>query len=853
MMSRRLGIAGLLVAAVGCGGGGGASQSGGTSGGAGTKGTGGIFGFGGTPGLGGATPTGGAPGSDAGTAAVPPTCGNQVIEGTELCDGARGCPGGQVCSDGCDACLPGPARPPQTLGLIGAALAAGKIDYPTSLLLRGEALVGDERLPPEYDGDFTLAEDTALFVELNSVWNSLTPAQQQMLLPYYVRPNDPQSVWSQPQLFADGPADLPPPIECPQNPDTGTADWRYTASPAGHFVVWSCGSGDSSVDPYAAQRAVAAGVADSLWDLETPGLGVPLADANSDGPAPTTLTDIYLLRTNQCRYRNGQCNDISGPALAAASPALPCGGSPATSSGFLMLRLERVPASASGDLGELTSDLAHELFHVISYGRNLQGQGGLCGGGVAQPASGSWLTEASGVWAEWAYVPADNPAYRTDEFAAFQTRYPFRDSLLDANATGVTSSGEQVQYSPAYEAFGYPVSFSADTSGKPDGFAAFWRSGTAGATNPRALDDALDASFDYANHFRDFAVRAVNVMLPGDPISPMFNSLDDAIKTGVKPHFLPTAALPWTNGEDWPLGVVLKPLAFQVQTWTVPDEIRWVQIDASGVSGSAHLALDALAHDKAADTWTRRRPDAPVWTFCRDDMGDDIDTFDLVVSNFGHHQEDKIDDSQAVVRTAAVCPAYLTGFIHSVRTVTQHDEVTGETVDHNERQIDNWTFSAPTGGTTPQTLMFNAGWNGTYERHDSTLTPLTGPCQAGVAIEQTLDASGGGAGTTPLVFVSLGPMGYALDLAGVPTGSYQAQEVNAYDTCDGQHGSTDSMVEEQDPYGTVAGYVTLTPSMDDPDHFVGQSTVLHSVQPDTGGMETIDWVVNWDVTLGRHN
>jgi hypothetical protein len=846
---RRFVVAPLaLLAVIGCGGGGGGAPSGS----AGATGTAGTLGVGGGSGSGGSSGAGQS-GSDAGTGTLPPICGNQIVEGTETCDGARGCPDGQICADTCDACLPGYAPPPQTLGLIAAALAAGTIDYPTSLLLRGEALVADERLPPEYDGDFTTAEDSALFVELHSIWNNLTPAEQQMLLPYYVRPNDPQSVWSQPAPLADDlPDDMPPPpIACPENPALGTADWRYTESPEGHFVVWSCGGGDSTMDPYADRRAVAAALGDELWDLETLGLDLPREDDNSDGPDPTKHIDVYLLRTNEYRNRNGHDNVVEGDALAAASPASPCGGTPSKSSGFLMLRLERVPQSASADLGEIRADFAHELFHVISYGRNLQGQGGLCGTGEVEPASGSWLTEASGVWAEWAYTPADSPSYRTDQFTVYQlAHYGFRNSLLDTVASAKNqSTGKTITYNPAYTAYIYPVSLSADMSGKPDGFAAFWKSGTAGASTPMRLDDALDASFDFANHFRDFAVRDVNALLDGDPISPLFNSLDDAIMTGVKPHYLPPITL-FVTDEDVNFGVVLMPLAFQVQTFTVPDDVRWVQVDASGADGSAHLALDALAHEKTKTTWTRRRPDAPVFTFCRDDMGDDIDQFQLVLSNTGHHKEDKID-SRYVIKTAAVCPSFLTGFIHSVRQVTEHDDQPYTTIDELERQVDNWTFSAPTGGATM--LQVDAHWNGSYERHDTTVTTLTGPCQRGGLVLQTVDGTGSGGGTTPLYFLSLGPtLGYGLDLAGVATATYPLGQTSYWEDCTGDSGSTVGMNDISDPYAMIQYNVTLQPGKDQPNHFVGSATVLHAVSPTTGGENTIDWQVNWDVTLG-HN
>src|SRR5581483_3957358 len=214
---------------------------------------------------------------------------NGIVETGEDCDVFGGCAGGYACSETC-ACQPATPPVPGTLALIAQALAAGRIDYPTSLLLRGKALVGDEGLPPEYDGDFALAEDTALFVELSRAWGSLTDAQQAALRPYVARPTEPDSVYSQPPASPAGaPADMPPPIACPKNTDTGAADWRFTASD--HFVVWSCGGGDPAADPYAGKRDVAKAMAEEIWGLETPGLGAPRADDFPVGPEPRSRID----------------------------------------------------------------------------------------------------------------------------------------------------------------------------------------------------------------------------------------------------------------------------------------------------------------------------------------------------------------------------------------------------------------------------------------------------------------------------------------------------------------------------------------------------------------------------------
>jgi len=285
------------VAWAGCGGGGGGGRGG--QGGGST----GLGGFGLVDG--GPTDGGGSTGSDVPLVPAPPICGNGIVEAAEACDNAAtaACAAGQRCSATC-TCVAGPPAPTDSGALIAQALAAGRIDYFTSLLYRAYLLAGDGRLPTEFDGDFTVAEDSALFLEVSRLWGTLTPAQQQQLLPYVARPNDPASVYSTPPSaasFYDGLGDdgddllatgAPDPIQCPAFAQTGTADWRYNATT--HFVVWSCGSGDPTIDPYLGKRQAVAALAEQVWALEVPSMGAPRDDADTAadpeavvGPADT--------------------------------------------------------------------------------------------------------------------------------------------------------------------------------------------------------------------------------------------------------------------------------------------------------------------------------------------------------------------------------------------------------------------------------------------------------------------------------------------------------------------------------------------------------------------------------------
>ncbi len=84
------------------------------------------------------------------------------------------------------------AQPAQ--GLIADALAAGRIDYPTSLLYGAYAMFDDPQLPPGYAGN-AAAEDTDLFAEIERAAASLPADVAEKLIPYTVRPTDPR--WGQ--------------------------------------------------------------------------------------------------------------------------------------------------------------------------------------------------------------------------------------------------------------------------------------------------------------------------------------------------------------------------------------------------------------------------------------------------------------------------------------------------------------------------------------------------------------------------------------------------------------------------------------------------------------------------------
>ena len=841
-----------LAAITGCGGGGGGGHAG--TGGGFT----GLAGFGGS-GLVDGGPLvdgGGSSGADVRLDPAPPICGNGIVETGEACDVAAGCPTGQRCSATC-ACVAAPLPPADSGTLIADALAAGRIDYFTSLLYRAYWIAGDGRLPTEFDGDFTVAEDSALFLEVSRLWGTLTSAQQQQLLPYVARPNDPASVYSTPptaassddglggggdDLFAPGDPD---PIQCPAFAQTGAPDWRF--NPTTHFVVWSCGSGDPATDPYLGKRQAVAALAEEVWAKEVPGMGPPRDDADTEDPAGMKRIDIYLVPLNRCIRRdpNGGCAAVtSSTTIAGAVPDAPCDRSRGalTSSGYALMRLDLVPddAGAAGAV-QARSDFAHEFFHLLTYGLNLEAQGGDCRDRRFTGAVGSrtsWLTEASATWAEWAYTRGDNTDYRTEKFSDYQQRIPAADSLLDNNL-GADDN-------PAYQAFVYPLFLSQEAGGRAP-FEDFWKAARAPRTR-EALDDLLNTRWAFDRYFRDFAVKMLNLTLPGDPLAPLLEAVDVAVTPDFPPvNILPEVMLP-ALVTDFPFHVTLAPLAAQHQLFTVAPTTRWVDIDLTGAGPD--LTLDAIVNVKG--TWERRRPTGSRFTFCRDDARDDITELYLVIANTAHDARARADTDYKV-KTRVACPGSLTGSIRSERLVTSHYQIDGSTYDKYERLSEIWTLGEesvfdPGGGITVPAIA--ARWAATFDHHSSTVTTLAGPCQQQFVL-QTTDGAGAGTHVSQLA-VSDAPGGVVvLSATSAMPGMFTVPMVSYGETCGGisSGGSSDMSVIEQLP--AVSAYLQLTPEAGNPGRYRKSVVVAHQETPRTGGSDLVDWVVSWDVARNR--
>src|SRR4029078_1022071 len=227
--------------------------------------------------------------------------------------------------------------------------------------------------------------------------------------------------------------------------------------------------------------------------------------------------------------------------------------------GFLVVGAARVPDVPPPSPASIRYELAHELFHLLSYRLNLEAQGGACPGTPPEQAGeDSWLAEESAEWAAWAFVPSDGPDRRDALYYNFQRLRPSQVSLR-------ATIGED-----PYQAFIYPF-FVQQESGKPDPILNLWKQSTQART-PEDLDEVLNQQFPFAEHFRDFAVRNLNdpALLP---LSQRHQAQDPTMSPGTLPLQV-TAPFTLPIGGPIPLPADMAPLAAQYQQHTVGDGVR---------------------------------------------------------------------------------------------------------------------------------------------------------------------------------------------------------------------------------------------------------------------------------------
>jgi hypothetical protein len=172
----------------------------------------------------------------------------------------------------------------------------------------------------------------------------------------------------------------------------------------------------------------------------------------------------------------------------------------------------------------------------------------------------------------------------------------------------------------------------------------------------------IDAVLPFAENFREFAVRNLNLDLqPGDPISPSHRDFDSSFPEGVRP------ALAVGEGRDRVLEArepgdqarevvdTIKPLSAHYYFFVPTDEVEGVALDFAGMDPAVTLDADLIVkiEDKG---WERRQLAVDeTTTLCRADADDDVEAFYLVLSNHSMATDGALGGSFVVDTGGDVC------------------------------------------------------------------------------------------------------------------------------------------------------------------------------------------------------
>ncbi len=232
---------------------------------------------------------------------------------------------------------------------IEEALKAGKIDSETALVYKVFSSFADSRLPTEYKGDDTYAEDNFLLPELIVRLPGLSPSNQAILRPFLRTPRASDG-WFQLRAAESATGTFVA--------AAGTPLVFLSVDSSSHVRVWY-------QERHPEDQAVAQGIANEvdgvIWPKLTGLLGLPLSDAGRDDNGEDGRVDIYLAEPD---------------VRSCASPYSPaCQQAPA----FVVLR-----RNAS------KSTLAHELTHVVLFSYRVKTE--------CQWEEYAWLQEATAQW-----------------------------------------------------------------------------------------------------------------------------------------------------------------------------------------------------------------------------------------------------------------------------------------------------------------------------------------------------------------------------------------------------------------------------------------------------------------------
>ena len=506
------------------------------------------------------------------------------------------------------ATLPIDVRPyaPSSIELIGAALDAGTIDYATSLLYRAYAMVGDERLPEAYRGT-SMGEDLAFFREARSA--DLSPATQAALLPFLVRPSEPESIYN--TLGATNPGGLTAQAASCTETDPGqiVMNGYKTKRASVPMRVWVKCSGDEAVDDVILESAVSH--AEDFYAKMTGDFGAPVFDDADVGTAGNLddCIDLYIVPDGTASLRGNQTHSARGITVDTK----PYAGN--TSSGYILIGRSR--ALSSG----LKSTYAHEFFHVLQNAYNMTFMFERAGAG--RPWIEFWWVEASATWASTQYVPSLAFEVYNERFPGYQGA---KKSTHQSYAT--TSSDAYLMYASfiwghfvQHDRGGVGVIKQSWDALKP-------------VTGHEAANNALDGVFGYEDSFPKFAIANINENLPDAlPLAKRHKGLrnDRFPEPRPKPTYSAQERLDAVVNKL--VTVDVAPLRAQYFRYTIGSNIKKVVVHFDTITQNDGLDIQAVEHLKDKPWRVENHTGKDKQTYCIDRPGEELEELILVLSN----------------------------------------------------------------------------------------------------------------------------------------------------------------------------------------------------------------------------
>lgn len=489
--------------------------------------------------------------------------------------------------------------------LIAEALAAGRIDYGTSLLYRAYALFADERLPSELRGAGSTGEDQAFFRAATAV--NLPAEIKRQLRPFLLRPDNPESVHSLRPISSPGQvgaADVR--VAC-----TGQWAAESSAQPGVKIRVHSRCNGDYTGD---IQKVL--GMLETLWTPMTQHMGKPQPDSGGVEGGGTDDIDIYLLEPLGVIVRNGNTYSITNGIMAAAVATEPYKDVHASS--FMLV--------GRNDIGSkgFKSTLAHEFFHVLQDAHNYDVS--------FHDDTEWWFTEASATWAEANFVPetsAEEVHWR------FTGTFKRRDNPLHLSInTADEVQAENIE--SMYASYIWPFFMQQELGEKV--IATVWQKlEGVGEDWDKALQ-VVGEPLPFASNFHRFAFRNINNSFGQDnPLGKRYVDLDPHFPDGVLPKERYTTYLtPMAPNKTLALKDTIPALRAHYYHFTVDPAVQQVVFDFTKLQPLLDRKIGALVKIKGKP-WQMRELVADVISFCRDNPEEDLEELWIVASH------DKID------------------------------------------------------------------------------------------------------------------------------------------------------------------------------------------------------------------